>query len=155
MAESWDNKTGNPPLLEGLLSQTSSPLEFPLPWDSGWRLGFLWVPAASTQCGHGSVPVPFPPWGLGLEGRVLFVGMFQPSQLPGGWCCWALGVVALSLDRRMVAFTFQRQHGCSSFGRAPAPLLFLQSSSSSCLVPSPSQEGEVGQNLHSLPRFSA
>lgn len=31
--------------------------------------------------------------------------MFQPSQLPGSWCCWAGGLWPCCLGRRVVAIT--------------------------------------------------
>lgn len=164
---SLDNKTGNPPLLEGLLSQTSSPDWLFLPSGISLALG-QWMALMETltfrvsiwRCSQAfvsisSVALSLSHLGNWFGGR-LWEGSRPPSSLEGdaaglGGCA----LVAWAEGGWPSPSCIQKRHHCSNFGRAPAPLLSLQSSSSSCLVPSPSQEGELGQNLHSLPRFSA
>lgn len=165
---SLDNKTGSLPLLEGAAEPnflswlTVPPLwNFPCPRDSGWPSWRPWL--SVCPAGIAVKPLcPSPPWlcpcplptlGTGLEG-----GSGKVPDLPAPWEGVLLGwrVVALfawAEGQWPSPFCIQKRHHCSNFGRGSAPLLSLQSSS--CLVPSPSQEGEVGQDLHSLPGSSA
>lgn len=104
---SLDNKTGNPPLLEGLLSQTSSPDWLFLPSGISLALG-QWMALMETLtfpvCLAGVVvkplcpsppwlcPCPFPILGTGLEG-----GSGKVPGLPAPWKGMLLGWGAVAL----------------------------------------------------------
>lgn len=163
---SSDDKTGNPQL-EEMLSQNSSPGWLFLPPGISLVLGQWMETLAFCVCPAGiavNPACPSPPWlcpcPLPILGTSLEGSCEKVPALPARWKMVLLtlegyGLVAWAEGWWPSPSCLQKRHHCSSFGRAPAPLLSLQSSSSSCLVPSPSQEGEVGQNLHSLPGFSA